>query len=162
RQQASAAGQVARGEDLEVVRRRVPGEGKLLLALADDLVEHGRRDPVGAEPADGEVVAVVDVLADGLGDRRHLGDQPPPLLPKVLAGAAGRRVHEQRAVAREGGGHGCPGSLVVGGGWQVAGGGWKRGGRWPVRREARAMAGGVPSLLPSLNTESGICNPGSV
>ena len=64
----AAAGQVAGAEDLEVVGGGVAGEAEVLLALAQDLVDDGGRDAVGAEAADGEVVAVVDQPGDGVGD----------------------------------------------------------------------------------------------
>ena len=59
----AAAGEVAGAEDLEVVGGGVAGEAEVLLALAEDLVDDGGGEAVGAEAADGEVVAVVDEAA---------------------------------------------------------------------------------------------------
>ena len=49
---------------LKVVGRGMSGERQVLLLLREDLWT-GRRDAVDAEAADGEVVAVADVSADG-------------------------------------------------------------------------------------------------
>ena len=51
-------------QHLEVVSRGVAEEAEVLLLLADDLVDDRAGDPVGAEAAGSEVVAVVDELLD--------------------------------------------------------------------------------------------------
>ena len=45
--------------------RRVSGEAEALSALAQDLVQDGRRNAGAAEAAAGEVIAVVNEAADG-------------------------------------------------------------------------------------------------
>ena len=101
----AAAGQVAGTEDLEIVRGGVAGEGEVLLALAQDFVDDGDRQPVAAEAADGEVVAVVDQPADGVGDGRELVGERARLVAEGGAKGVGRRVGEERAGCRRGEGH---------------------------------------------------------
>jgi hypothetical protein len=45
---------------LEVVGSGVSGEGQVLHALANDLVQDRRRESVGAEAADGEIITIAD------------------------------------------------------------------------------------------------------
>ena len=82
----AAAGEVAGAEDLEVVGGGVAGEAEVLPALAEDLVADGRGDAVGAEPAGGEVVAVVDEPPHRLGDGHDLVDEPARLRRERGAG----------------------------------------------------------------------------
>ena len=96
RQRLPAAGEVAGAEDLEVVRRRVAGEAEVLLPLADDLVADGGGDAVGAEPADGEVVAVVDEAPHGVGDGHDLVDQPARLGARTRHRASSDGIGEER------------------------------------------------------------------
>ena len=56
----AAAGQVAGGEDLKIVRGGMAGETQILLALAEDFMGDGRGQADRAETANGQVVAVVD------------------------------------------------------------------------------------------------------
>src|SRR5207248_3015172 len=75
-------GQVAGAEDLEVVGRRVAGEGQVLPSLADDFVDDGRRQAGDAEAADGEVVAVANKSAYRVGYGTNLIGQGAGLLGK--------------------------------------------------------------------------------
>ena len=80
------------------MRGGVAGEAQLLLALAQDLVQHGGGNAGAAEAADGEVIAVVDEAADGLGDGRDLVGQGSRLVGEELAGVIRGGIGEQGAV----------------------------------------------------------------
>ena len=75
-----------------------PAKCELLLALAQDLVQHGGGNACAAEPADGEVIAVVDEAADGLGDRHDLVGQGSRFVGEELAGAIRGGIAQQGAV----------------------------------------------------------------
>jgi hypothetical protein len=101
----AAAGEVAGAEDFEVVGGGVAGKGQVLLALAEDLVNHRGRQAVAAEAADGEVVTVADQPGHGVGDSSELVGQRPGLAGEKLAGPVGGRVGVERAAALERGVH---------------------------------------------------------
>src|SRR5262249_8773613 len=92
-------------QQLEVVRGGVPGEAQLLPVLPHDLVDDRRGDAVGAEAADGQVVAVMDEPTDGVGDGGELVGAGAGLGGEEGAGVFGGGVVEEGPVAA-GGGHG--------------------------------------------------------
>src|SRR5262249_10211912 len=84
------------------MRRGVPGEAEVLLALADELVDDSGRNAVRAEATDGEVLAVAHEIAYGVRDGRDLVAQCPRLACERLAQFGGRRVGKQLPAAGRG------------------------------------------------------------
>ncbi len=70
--QFATAGEIAGGENLEIVRRGVAGDSQVLLFLADDLVADGAGEAITAEAADREIIAVVDEAGHGVFDGHQL------------------------------------------------------------------------------------------
>src|SRR5262249_38379996 len=101
-QRLAAAGEIAGAKDLEVVRRSVPGEAEILLALADDLVNDGGGDAIGAETANGEIVPFADEFANCISDGVDFVGERPRLAGERLAQLRRRRVGEQLPSARRG------------------------------------------------------------
>src|SRR5947209_943197 len=85
REQLAAAGEIAGAEDLKIVRRGVAGEGEILPLLADDFMTDGAGQPVAAEAADREIVAVLDKARHRFLDRQELVHQCPRLLAEEVA-----------------------------------------------------------------------------
>ncbi len=83
-------------EHLEVVSGGVPEETQILLPLPDDLVDDRVGDAIGAETADGQVVAVVDEPLHGLLLGHALVDHGPRLLSEELARLVRIRIGEDR------------------------------------------------------------------
>ena len=54
------------------MRGGVAGEAEILLALTEDLMHHGDRQPGDAEAAEGEIIAVGHQPGHGLGDGGEL------------------------------------------------------------------------------------------
>ena len=93
-----AIGQVAGTKQLKVVSRCVAGERQVLLLLPEDLVDDGGWDAVHAEPADGQVVAVADVPAHGLGTDMRLSASARGWAAKASRAASGSGSVKRRPV----------------------------------------------------------------
>ena len=55
-------------------------------------------DPVGPEPADGEIFAVMDEFLDGFLDRHDFADQGSVLMAEKLPRLVGIGIHKKRAL----------------------------------------------------------------
>ena len=89
-----------------------PAKREVLLALAQDFVDDGGGDAVAAEAADGEVIAVVDQAAHGVGDGGQLVGQGARLAGEERRARVGGGIGEERAAA---GGRGSMEWSVIGG-----------------------------------------------
>ena len=93
------AGQVAGGENLEVMRGRVSCEREILFALPEDFVQGRRRQAVAAKAADGEIIAILHEPGYSVSDRGDLVGKSSRLLSEVGAGLVRRWVGEENAFA---------------------------------------------------------------
>src|SRR5262249_34195317 len=79
--------QIARAENLEIVRRGMAGDGEILLVLPHDLMAEGAGEAIAAEAANCEIVAVVYEPCDGVLHGHQLIDQGARLTAKELTGS---------------------------------------------------------------------------
>ena len=86
---------LARAQDLHVVRGRVTGEAHIFPPLADNFVAGGDRGAVGAESADRQVVAVVHEPGHSLGQVHDLVHGPARFGAKKRAGRIRIRVRKK-------------------------------------------------------------------
>jgi hypothetical protein len=86
---------LAGGEDLEIMGGGVAGEQQIFFPLPDDFVADGDGNPVGPEPADGQVIAFVDESFDGLFYGHRFASQCPVFLVEELPGLVRIGIHEK-------------------------------------------------------------------
>ena len=98
-QRFSPAHHVAGAEDLKIVGGGVARQAQIALALAENLMEDRRRQTIGPEAADGQIVAVANQPRDSISHRRQLVGQGSRLARKKCPRSVGARVGKKLAVA---------------------------------------------------------------